>query len=127
MMFLNEEHKEEWAAAIEKAGALTDYDTVKGDFAASLFIITGIPGLYRRAEKHVHDGWLDILAMVDGLGLSTGERILVGLAGNLYNGGFGDLCHPMDIIAYCDGEMVELATRAIRMRKQSVNINTIFE
>lgn len=127
MLFLNEEHKKEWAAAVEKAGALTDYDTVKGDFAASLFVITGIPGLYSRAEKHVHEGWLDILAMVDGLGLSTGERILVGLAGNLYNGGFGDLCAPMDIIAYCDSEMVRLAARAILMRKQTVNINTIFE
>lgn len=55
MMFLNEEHKEEWAAAVEKAGALTDYDVVKGDFAASLFVLTGVTGLYRRAE--LDDEW----------------------------------------------------------------------
>ena len=125
-MFLNEEHKEEWAAAIEKAGALTDYDVVKGDFAASLFVLTGITGLYRRAEKHIHDGWIDFLPILDGLGLSTGERVMVGLAWNLYNGGCGDLCAPMDIISFCDGTMLELATSAMKMRKQQTNINTVF-
>ena len=41
MIFLNDDHAEKWADAVQRTGSLMEDDNVKGDFAASLFIITG--------------------------------------------------------------------------------------
>ncbi len=126
MIFTDARHAEEWAEAIDRAGAHRDNDTVNAYFGASLFIITGIPGLYNRVKQHIHHNWLDIESMLH-MELSSGENILVALAGNFYNGGFFEGYTPSDIVAYCDADMVELAARAMKLRKQTLNINTIFD
>ena len=126
MIFLNDDHAEKWADAVQRTGSLMEDDNVKGDFAASLFIITGIPWLYGRVMKHLHDGWIDFEPMLS-MGLSSGEKTLVSLAGNLYNGGFFEDLSPYDIVAYCDSQMVKLAAAAIQMRARSVNINTVYD
>lgn len=126
MIFKNEAHAEQWAEAVEAAGAVRDDDTVSSYYGASLFIITGIPGLYGRVKQHIHNSWVDYEAML-GMGLSTGESVLVALAGNFYNGGFFDRYTPDDIVAHCDAGMVELAAKALWLRKQRIDINTIFE
>lgn len=126
MIFKNETHAEQWAEAVEVAGAVRDDDTVSGYYGASLFIITGIPRLYSRVKQHIHNSWVDYEAML-GMGLSTGECVLVALAGNFYNGGFFDRYTPDDIVAHCDAGMVELAAKALWLRKQRIDINTIFE
>ena len=120
MIFTDDRHAEEWAEAIDRAGAHRDDDTVNAYFGASLFIITGVPGLYNRVKQHIHHSWLDIEPMLH-MGLSSGESILVALAGNFYNG------VTSDIIGYCDAGMVDLAARAMRLRKQTINVNTIFD
>lgn len=51
MFFRDENHAEHWAEAVEAAGAFRDDDTVNSHYGASLFIITGIPGLYSRAKS----------------------------------------------------------------------------
>lgn len=126
MIFKDESHAEQWAEAIEAVGSLRDDDTVNSYYGASLFIITGIPGLYGRVKKHIHNNWIDFEAILD-MGLSTGESILVALAGNLYNGGFFDRYTPSDIVSHCDAGMVELAAKAFWLRKQTININTIVD
>lgn len=126
MYFINEDHDMRWAEAIDRAGALRDDDTVKADFAASLFLLTALPDVYSRVAQHIHPGWLDIDPMLD-MGLSGGERTIVALAGNLYNGGFFGDYTPLDIIANCDEEIVQAAANALLMRKQRVNINEIYD
>lgn len=126
MIFLNEHHAEQWAEAIDRSGAHRDDDTVNGDFGASLFIITGIPFFYERFKHHVHSGRIDFEAILRN-GLSTGEVILVSLAGNLYNGGFFDRYTPKDIVSYCDEDMTELAVKAIWLRGQRIDVSTIFD
>ena len=126
MIFRNEAHAEKWAEAIDLAGAVNQDDTVNIYFGASVYILTGIPFLYDRIKKHVHRGYIDFEAILDS-GISSGERILVALAGNLYNGGFFDRYTPGDIACSLDTGMVELAATAIWIRKQRVDINTIFD
>lgn len=125
MVFMDENHAEQWSEAIDRAGALKNDDTVNSYFGASLFIITGVPGLYSRVKNHIHNSWIDFEAILKE-GLSLGENILVSLAGNFYNGGFFDRYTPEDIINYCDRKNVELVARALWLRKQIVNINTIY-
>lgn len=126
MIFRDDTHAEQWAEAIDRAGAHRDDDTVNSDFGASLFIITGIPDLYERVKQHIHKNWIDFEPMLY-IGLSTGERILVSLAGNLYNGGFFDRYTPSDIVSHCDAGMTELAARALLLRKQRIDVSTIFD
>lgn len=125
MIFMNDSHAERWAEAVEAAGALRNDDTVNTYFGASLLILTGVPHLYGRVKRHIYSSWIDFEAILE-MGLSTGERILVALAGNLYNDGFFDRYTPIDIINHCDSDMLELATRAMRIRQQRIDINTIF-
>lgn len=126
MIFMDNDHAQRWAAAIQTAGAVRDDDTVKGDFGASLYILTGIPSAYKRVAQHVHPGYIDFEPMFH-MGLSSGETVLVALAGNLYNGGFFGGYTPQDIVSYCDTDGVELAARALALRKQRLDINTIYD
>ena len=89
MIFRNDTHAEEWAAAIYRADAHRDDDTANPHFGASLFLITAVPGLYDRVKEHIHNGWADYVEMLE-MNLSSGERVIVELAGNFYNGGFFD-------------------------------------
>lgn len=125
MIFMDDRHAEEWADAIDRAGAHRDDDTVNSYYGASLFIITGIPGLYGRVKRHIHNNFIDFEAMLE-MGLSSGESVLVALAGNFYNGGFFDRYTPVDIVNYCDTSMTELVAKAVYLRKQQLNMNTIF-
>ena len=126
MIFTDDRHAEEWAEAIDRAGAHRDDDTVNSYYGASLFIITGIPGLYERVKRHIYNNFIDYEAMLE-MGLSSGESVLVALAGNFYNGGFFDKYTPADIINYCDTKTTELAAKAIYLRKQQLKMNTIFD
>lgn len=126
MIFRSDKHAEQWAEAIDRAGAVNQDDTVSAYFGASIYILTGIPFLYDRIKKHIHRDYIDFEAILDN-GISSGERILVALAGNLYNGGFFDQYTPWDITCNLDTGMVELAATAIWIRKQRVDINTIYD
>lgn len=127
MIFRDDTHAEQWADAVERAGAHRDDDTVKGDFGATLYILTGVPGLYPRAKKYIEKGWIDFNPILNELGLSTGEKILAGLAGNLYNGGEWGGYTAHDLISHCDAETTELALKAVWLRKQRIDMNTIFD
>ena len=96
MIFRSDKHAEQWAEAIDRAGAVNQDDTVSAYFGASIYILTGIPFLYDRVKKHIHRDYIDFEAVLNS-GISSGERILVALAGNLYNGGFFDNYTPWDI------------------------------
>ena len=126
MIFRSDKHAEQWAEAIDRAEAVNQDDTVSAYFGASIYILTGIPFLYDRIKKHIHRDYIDFEAILDN-GISSGERILVALAGNLYNGGFFDNYTPWDIACGLDTGMVELAATAIWLRKQRIDINTIYD
>lgn len=127
MVFRNDTHAEEWAAAIYRADAhRDDDDTANPYFGASLFLITAVPGLYDRVKEHIHNGWADYAEMLE-MNLSSGERLIVELAGNFYNGGFFDGYKPADIIEKLDADTVELVARAFVLRRQRIDMNTIFD
>lgn len=118
-------HKELFANALNKAEAINPNGKLKADFAASLYIITGIPDMYERVKEHIHSGYIDFESMFE-VPFSTGENIMLALAGNLYNGGFFNDYTPWSIIATCDRDTTQLAAEAISIRNQSWNINEIY-
>ena len=125
MIFMNSEHAQRWNEAVGTAGAIRDDGSINADFGASLYILTGITSAYSRIWPHIHCGYIDFELILNS-GLSAGETILVALAGNLYNGGFFNRYTPEDIVNLCDVDSVSLAARALCLRKQRLNIDTIF-
>ena len=126
MIIVDKGHAERLESALHMAGAIRDNGTVNTDFGASLYILTGLPSVYSRIWPHIHCGYIDFEPMRNA-GLSTGEHILVALAGNLYNGSYFDRFTPIDIVSYCDADGVELATQALRLRKQRLDIGIVRE
>ena len=126
MIIVDKGHAERLESALHMAGAIRDNGTVNTDFGASLYILTGLPSVYSRIWPHIHCGYIDFEPMFH-MGLSAGETVLVALAGNLYNGGFFGGYTPQDIVSYCDTDGVELAARALALRKQRLDINTIYD
>ena len=126
MIIIDKGHAERLESALHAAGAIRDNGTVNVDFGASLYILTGLPSVYDRAQQHIHPGYIDFEPMFH-MGLSSGETVLVALAGNLYNGGFFGGYTPQDIVSYCDTDGVALAARALALRKQRLDINTIYD
>lgn len=126
MIIVDKGHAERLESALHMAGAIRDNGTVNTDFGASLYILTGLPSVYSRIWPHIHCGYIDFEPMLNA-GLSTGEHILVALAGNLYNGSYFDRFTPIDIVSYCDADGVELATQALRLRKQRLDIGIVRE
>jgi len=119
MIFKDKEHAERFKSALHTAGAINGDGAVKGDFGASLFLLTGLPDVYGWVEQHIHYGWLNFDPML-ALPLSSGERILVALAGNLYNGRFFEGYPPLDVVGAGDNEAVELALKSIWLRRQKI-------
>ena len=121
MIFNGGDHEQRWEEAVWTAGAVRDDGSIKADFGASLYILTGIPSAYNRIWPHIHCGYIDFEPILDA-GLSAGEHILVSLAGNLYNGGFFDRFTPLDVVSLCDADGIELATQALLLRKRRLRI-----
>ena len=125
MIFKDGDHAIRFKYAIQTAGAVRDDGTIKGDFGASLYILTGLPSVYDRVEKHIHHSYIDFEPMFH-MGLSSGETVLVALAGNLYNGGFFGGYTPQDIVSYSDEDGVLLASTAMLLRKKRLDLDTVF-
>ena len=124
MIIIDSSHAGRLESALHMAGAIRDNGTVNTDFGASLYILTGLPSVYDRVQQYIHNGWLDFGPMLR-MALSGGEKILVELAGNLYNGSFFIGYTPEDIVSQCDSDMVELAVKAIWLRKQKLHYNEV--
>ena len=124
MIIIDSSHAERLESALHMAGAIRDNGTVNTDFGASLYILTGLPSVYDRVQQYIHNGWLDFGPMLR-MALSGGEKILVELAGNLYNGSFFIGYTPEDIVSQCDSDMVELAVTAIWLRKQKLHYSEV--
>lgn len=123
MFYSDENHQKRLREAFALTGAVKADGHVDSDFCASLYLLAGMPSVYSRAKRFLSRGCIDFPEMLDGLGFSAGETILVSLAGNLFNGGFFDRYTPVDIIGYCDCDTVQLVCSALMLRKSRLKIS----
>lgn len=111
-------HFNNWEDAIKRSGAVYDDGVLKGDYAASLYLIAGATDIYDRAKRFIFDGWIDFVS-IKRLVLSSSEMILVSVAANLYNGMIIDVS-PLDIVSACDTDMLLIVSMALLIRKNEV-------
>ena len=114
-MFLDHHHAQLWHSELARLEA-DDHHAVIGCLYASLFILTGMDA-YDRIKDRIHATWLDIQDILDNVRLSTGEQMLVKLAGHLYNG-YGAVS-LYDLFTYCDADCRSLVVSAVEMRNMT--------
>lgn len=116
-MFLSDKHIQNFCEAVSLIpDAIADKGTrrLSSYYGASLFLLAGLdawPQLRRFCT-----GYIDIGGMLNELSLSSGEALVVRLAGNLYNGGFWNGT-PLDLVCELDGKYSELCLNALHLRR----------
>lgn len=116
-MFLSNEHIHNFCEAVGLIpDAIADKDTrrLSSYYRASLFLLTGLNSwsMLRRFCA----GYIDIDGMLNKLPLSSGEALVVRLAGNLYNGGFWTGT-PLNLVSDLDRKMSQLCIDALLLRR----------
>lgn len=128
MFYIDEKHKERFEAALRASGGLKADGKVDAYYGASLYLLTGLAGAWARLARFVELGCLDFQEMLENVVLSSGEEIVVRLAGNFYNGGFWTEAGltPWDMVAYLDGDFLNLVSCAFRLRAARLEEKTLF-
>lgn len=84
---------------------------------AMFFIFAGVPDLYRSVDSlYDFDSRLILLENFDSLKVSSGQRALVRLAYNLYNGYKDDRTDVCSIFYNLDSSNISLALSSIQIR-----------
>lgn len=123
MRFLNKEHREAFLEALKLTSSASEDGTISTYFGASLYLLAALPYAYPRMRQFLSRRCIDFPAILDSVSLSSGEVVIISLAGNLYNGSFFDRYTPLDIVSCCDDEMVGLACSALLLRKSRLSIS----
>lgn len=114
--FLDADHKRNFIAALEETCSVDGDGYVSAYFGASLYLLAGLRYIWPRLKKHIGRSYIDAGSMLESLDLSTGEEMIVKLAGNLYNGDFW-YGSPWDLVAALDSETFSIVLEALRLRK----------
>lgn len=123
-LFLNQRHIDAFKEALEMSDAVLKGGIIDPALCASLYIITGIEGMWERAKEFVIPGWIDFDQLLR-MPVSSGERVMLELAGNLDCGRYFERYTPSSIITKCDIRMVDLAVVAIWMRSRIVTTKAL--
>ncbi len=108
-------HQEAMEQAVKKTPAIKK-GVLSKEYAASLYLLTGLESAWSVLQKYVNRDGIDHKGMLDEP-LSEGERLIVGLAGNLFNGGIYIDFTPIDLIDSLDGAMLVMAINGILLRR----------
>lgn len=127
MFYIDEKHEQRLNDALRGSGAIKEGGRVDAYMGASLYLLTALPGTWGRLKRYVEPGCLDFAEMLENVVLSTGEEIIVRLAGNFYNGGFWSDAGltPWDIVASLDGNCVALVACALWLRSSRLNVSML--
>lgn len=116
MNWVYDGHRETMKRAVSETPAIDRAGRLSREYAAALYLLTGMEYVWPRLKQYADRDGIDHHSMLDEP-LSRGERIIVGLAGNLFNGGSYVDFVPLDLIDHLDGAMFELALNGIALRR----------
>lgn len=117
MFYIDGAHQRAFVKALHDTCALNDAGRVNSCFGASLYLLTSLGMRWQSVRRFVTPGCIDFDGILDGLTLSSGESVVVRLAGNLYNGQFGRDMSPIDLIGDLDNDFFRVCLHALEMRR----------
>jgi hypothetical protein len=117
MFFTSPDHRKRYVAAMQHIGKMDD-GTLDAEYASALYILTSSAGLWIKASGYVSHEEIDVAAMLTGVDLSGGERVLALLVGNLFNGEqHGD---QLELLRLDDSNFL-VALTTIQVRRASLS------
>ncbi len=122
MRFAHAEHRGRMKEAMKAAKAVSPSGWLDREYAAALFILTGMEWTWPRLKPYTGERYIDCEGMLNDLHLSKGEELLVSLAGNLFNGRTYSSFQPIDLIDVLDDEMLQLAITGFAIRRSDTNL-----
>lgn len=128
MFYIDDGHQARFEDALRASGGLKAEGKIDTYYGASLYLLTGLTGAWARLSRYVEPGCLDFAEMLENVVLSSGEEIIVRLAGNFYNGSFWTEAGltPWDMVASLDGDCLNLVACAFRLRAARLEEKTLF-
>jgi len=110
-------HREEFQLALSQTRAVYPNGKINPEYGTALYLLTGLEGTWPRLSQYVTMDGIDHCKMVKRVVLSSGEKLIVGLAGNLFN---GDMCvklTPLDLVGRLDRDTWEMVLTAFDLRR----------
>lgn len=116
MKWMYDGHREAMKQAAAGTRAINRAGVLSREYAAALYLLTGMEYAWPRLKQYANRDGIDHDGMLDEP-LSRGEKLIVGLAGNLFNGCIYVDFAPIDLIDHLDDDMLELAINGIALRR----------
>lgn len=94
------------------------------EYGTAYYLLAANEDIYNKALSYISDG-IQFKKMLAKQDFSSGQKIIVKLAANLFNSNNKDIA-PIDIIGYLDNDLFDVAICAINMRYyQGLNLETL--
>lgn len=117
MNYRDGEHKGLFLSLLERHGRVFRDGRVDSEYAAAYYLLTCNDSVWSKAQRYVDSAGIDVWSLVENESLSSGESLLVRLAGNLFNGSFDECVSPKRLISTLDKEHFSMAMESIRIRE----------
>jgi hypothetical protein len=120
IFFKSEEHKARFLACMQSIGKIYD-GKLDPEYASALYLLSAHAGIWNKAQAYVGRDGLDIPTMLLERDFSSGQAVLIQLAGNLFNG----VTH-LDALemVWLDHTNFHLALTALQLRRSSLHIDS---
>ncbi len=115
IFFTSPDHKKRWLTAILTIGKVYD-GKLDQEYGAALYILTADLTTWQKVQSYVDRGGVDFEAMLREVDFSGGYRVLIRLAGNLFND--QTACSPVELMRLDDRNFT-LAMNAFQIRRVS--------
>ncbi len=116
MKWMYDGHREAMKQAVAETWAVNKTRSLSREYAAALYLLTGMESAWPRLKQYANRDGIDHYRMLDEP-LSYAEQLIVGLSGNLFNGGTYVDFAPIEFIDHLDDELLELAINGIKLRR----------
>jgi len=119
IFFVSEEHKTRFLASLAQIGKIYN-GTPDTEYAAALYILTSDLFTWNEVSRYVSRDGISIKGMLKKVHLSSGEAVLVKLAGNLFNG--NEHLDPLEFIRLDEANFT-IALTSLKLRREGLHLS----
>lgn len=128
--FRSAEHKQRFKDAMQNTGKIYGgkYDA---EYGPAIYILSADKHMWDQAKGYIDHHSIDFDAMVDGMDLTSGSKILMYTAGKLFNGPGGSLFDDWDVniadiaSGRLDENNYQLVISAIHFRHYGLSVDAL--
>ncbi len=115
-------HREAFQEALSQICAVNQDGKLNREYGTALYLLTGLEDAWPQLSQYVTLGGIDHAKMLRRAALSTGEKLIVGLSGNLFNSHTYVKFTPVDLIDYLDSDTWKMVLVAFAIRRGTLTL-----